>query len=369
MDAEKSTWRERWRVIRAIVGKDMVETVKNQWIFMGLVLPVLMSLFFRLVFPSEVEATGLVVALHDPGRSRLAASLEQLPDLTIRAVGSEAEVTAAIEEDELAGGLVIPAGFDEDMTAGHRPAVIVYLNRQVGNRVESVRLQLVLSEQIWSLAGQSPPADLLWRETDLPADGSVQLPLNVENFLFILLLVLALTMAGMMAIPILLVEEKEKRTLDVLLLSPAGPAEIVASKAITGLIYSLTVAGLIVALNRGWVGNWPVTAVTVVLGAFFMIAAGLLLGSLLRTMMQVNTWVTVLMLVLMIPGWGSLAELPSAAQTVLHLLPTYYLADTLQQALAGEATFARVGTNLVVLAGSTILTFAAVIWTLRPRDT
>lgn len=369
MDAEKTTWRKRWRVIRAIVGKDMVETVKNQWIFMGLVLPVLMSFLFRLVLPSTVEATGLMMVLHDPGRSRLAAALEQLPDLMIRTVGSEAEVTAAVNEDELAGGLVIPAGFDEDLSAGRRPALIVYLNRQVGNRVESARLQLVLSEQIWSLAGQSPPADLLWREAGPTTGGSGQLPLNVESFLFILLLVLALTMAGMLAIPILLVEEKEKRTLDVLLLSPAGPAEIVASRAITGLIYSLIVAGLVVLLNRGWVGNWPVTAAAVLLGALFMIAAGLLLGSLLRTMMQVNTWVTVILLILMIPSWGFLAELPGPAQTVLHLLPTYYLADALQQALAGEATLARVGTDLAVLASSVVVTFAAAIWTLRPRDT
>ena len=53
-----------------------------------------------------------------------------------------------------------------------------------------------------------------------------------------------------MVVPLLLVEEKEKRTLDFLLASPASLKEIVAGKALTGVAYTVLIAGLLLFVNR-----------------------------------------------------------------------------------------------------------------------
>jgi ABC-2 type transport system permease protein len=105
-----------------------------------------------------------------------------------------------------------------------------------------------------------------------------------------LLLLITFAMTGALVVPLLLVEEKEKRTLDFLLTSPASLTEIIAGKALTGVVYSFLIPGLLLAINHKLIGNWPLTLLTVLLGLLFVVAVGLFMGSLFQNTMQVNTW-------------------------------------------------------------------------------
>ena len=84
--------------------------------------------------------------------------------------------------------------------------------------------------------------------------------------LFPLLLLITFGMSGALVVPLLLVEEKEKRTLDFLLTSPASLTEIVTGKALTGVVYSALIAGVLLAINHKLIGNWPLTLLTLLLG-------------------------------------------------------------------------------------------------------
>ena len=143
---------------------------------------------------------------------------------------------------------------------------------------------------------------------------------------------------------------------------------MVAGKALTGLVYSLLIAGILITLNQGWVGDWPVTLLAVLLGALFMVAVGLLMGSLFQTTMQVNTWSSIVMIVLMVPSWLTMLQMPTALEIALRLIPTHYLTKVLELALAGDASLVRVWGDLALLLGSVVLAFACVVWTLRRED-
>ena len=101
--------------------------------------------------------------------------------------------------------------------------------------------------------------------------------------------------------PLLLVEEKEKRTLDFLLTSPASLTEIIAGKALTGVVYSVLFAGILLAVNYKLVGNWPLTLLTILVGILFVVAVGLFMGALFENTMQVNTWAGLALFVLLAP--------------------------------------------------------------------
>ena len=94
-----------------------------------------------------------------------------------------------------------------------------------------------------------------------------------------LLLILTFGMTGAFVVPLLIVEEKEKRTLDFLLSSPASLNEIIAGKALTGVVYTRLIAGLLLGINRQSIQNWPLTLLTVVLGLLFVVGVGLVIGS------------------------------------------------------------------------------------------
>ena len=354
-----------WRAILTIAHKDIVDAIKNRYILFGLVLPIGLSLFFRLVFSGPDEL--ITIAVYDPGGSRLAAELRELPQVRLLEVASDQQLAEEVEK-EAVGGLAVPAGFDAAVEAGEQPELTVYLNRRRGGGELAVFRRLV-EQQVWALAEQPPPARITWADVADAAGLQGGGEFRLDHYFLIMFLVMAPAMAGTFMVPLLLVEEKEKHTLDALLMSPAGTSEVVAGKALTGLVYSLLTAGVLIALNEGWVGDWPVTAVATLLGSLFMVAVGLLMGSLFRTTMQVNTWSSIVMLALTAPSWFLMIALPTPLETALRLIPTHYLADALGLALAGEASLARVWGDLAVLAGSVIVAFAAVVWTLRRQET
>jgi len=341
-----------WRATWAIARKDIVDAVKNTYILFGLVLPIGLSLLMRLVFPSEDEERLLSVAVYDPGGSRLIAALRAQPDVRLLEVASGEELPQVVKAKAV-GGLAVPAGFDEAVQAGQRPELTVYVNSRRGGG-ELAAFDGMVQRQVWALAGQEMPARII--STDVASGPGIGDDFRMERYLLVLLVVMALAMTGTFVVPTLLVEEKERHTLEALLVSPAGPTEVATAKAIVGLAYSLLGAGVLVALNRGWVGDWPVTVLALV---------GLFMGGLFRSVTQVNTWSSIVMLAAMLPSWLTMAQVPAPLEAFFRLIPTHYLVQTMSLALAGEASLARVWGYLAALLVSTAVAFAAVVWTLR----
>ncbi len=356
----------RWRIVRAIARKDIVDGIKNLYILFSLLLPIGLSLLFRLIFPGMDKIVTLTVAIYDPGGSRLATGLRESPQVRLIEALSAQQVEDEVENKAI-GGIVVPENLDTAIESGERLTLTVYLNARRGGG-ELLAFQRLVEQQVWALMDTEFPVHIVW--TDVGASPGVrsQGEFNFGRYMLIVMVVMALSMSGTFVVPLLLVEEKEKHTLQALLLSPARPAEVTAGKALTGLVYALLIAGVLVGLNRGWVGNWPVTVLALLLGSLFMIAVGLLVGGLFRTTMQVNTWSSFIMLTLMSPSWLTVLNPPAPLEIAFRLIPTYYLVEALQLALAGAASPARVGPHLAVLAGSTLVVFAVVAWTLRREE-
>jgi len=350
------------RVVSAIMRKDVMDAIKNQFILGFLALPIIVSLLFRVIFPDS-SANSLTVVVHDPGSSRLVTALQQMPDVQILEVASDDQVVESVRENRAVGGLVIPSSFDSAVEAGDQPELTAYLNYQQGE-VKRRIFQRLMQQQIATL--RPPPASIVWTDIDAPESEAQSSSYLIENFILVVMLVFPIATTGVMMIPLLLIEEKEKHTLSFLLVSPASTTDVVIGKALTGLIYGLAITGVVVALNQGWKGNWPVTFLALFLGSLFTIPVGLLLGTFFRNAMQLNTWVTVPVVLLMLPSWISTGQVPPPVLgAVMRLIPTYYLVDTLNLSLAGEASIAQVWGNLAILFGSTIIAFVAAVWALR----
>ena len=178
-----------------------------------------------------------------------------------------------------------------------------------------------------------------------------------------LLLLLTFGMTGALVVPLLIVEEKEKRTMDFLLTSPASLTEIVAGKALTGVVYSVLIAGALLAINRQMIGNWPLTMLTIVFGLLLIVAIGLLMGSIFQTTMQVNTWASIALLVLIAPSFP-FPNSPAVLEGAMRLIPTYYFVEALKSSLAGNSS-TRLWVHLAVVLACTLIAFFAATRALR----
>jgi ABC-2 type transport system permease protein len=163
----------------------------------------------------------------------------------------------------------------------------------------------------------------------------------------------------------LLVEEKEKRTLDFLMASPASLKEIIAGKALTGVVYTVLIAALLLVINRQLIGNWLFTSLTILVGLLFVVAVGLLMGGLLNNTMQVNTWASSVLIVLLVPSFPSLG-LPAPIETIMRFIPTYYVNEALKLSIRGIWT-SRIWIHLTIVLACTAVAFAAAGWALYRR--
>jgi len=99
-----------------------------------------------------------------------------------------------------------------------------------------------------------------------------------------------------------------------------------------------------------------------------MVAIGLLMGSLFRNTIQVNTWGSVILLILMVPGMLTTGiHLSGILEAIVRLTPTYSLVRILNVSLAGEATMVNTWPDMALLGGYVLVGFLAAIWSLRRR--
>lgn len=354
----------RLRIVLAIARKDILDAVRNATILFTLIMPIGISLLLRVMIPRYGGEGFLEIAVYDAGRSRLVERLQDNLSIKIIPVQGADEVVQKVKEGAW-GGLVLPENFDRGMEAGQVPVLQVYYDGQKGLNQRSL-LQEVLEDALRSMAGQDLPARLVSVDISAPEKERVRPEFDLGRFYLILFLVMGLSMVGGFVVPTLLVEEKEKQTLQAILVSPAGYVDVMVGKALVGIFYALLSALFLLLLNGGFSGNIGITVLSTVLGALFLVLLGLFLGAISNSTSQVNVWSSLVLLALMLPAMLNLPPYPpEPIYTLVKLIPTYYIADAITLGLSGNANLNNVGLDLAVLAFSTFLSAGAVVWALR----
>ncbi|HEY5839836.1 MAG TPA: ABC transporter permease, partial [Pyrinomonadaceae bacterium] len=347
------------RVVAAIARKDIVDAVRNRYLLFALLTPLMVAIALRLLQPGIDSLTRMTVVVHDPGKSKMISELRAAPRMNlIEAISAEA-VPAKVEKNKATGGLALPATFDADIAAGKQPPLTIYLN-QTNGAIRQAGFRQLVERMVMSLREQPPPVSAVWIDVGKAEERAAPGVFNLDQMLLPLLLLLNFAMAGALVVPLLLVEEKEKYTLDFLLTSPASQFEIIAGKALTGILYSALIAGLLLILNQRLIKNWPLTLLTVFLGLLLVVGVGLLMGALFKNSMQVNTWASGVLLLLMAPSFPSMG-MPAAVESAARLIPTHYFVEALRLASAGTNSV-RLWWHLAAVLGFTLLAFFAATW-------
>jgi len=352
-------------VVAAITRKDIVDAIRHRYLLTAITTPLFVALLFRVLLPGGTTRNILSVVVHDAGNSAMISALRKTPQVSVVEATSADATVNEVEKRKALGGLVVPANFDADVKAGKQPELAIYVNNKK-TTFEQTAFRRLVDQLVDSLIQRPAPARLVWIDVERDFDQPTRRAPALDQILLPLLLIMTFGMTGALVVPLLLVEEKEKRTLDFLLASPAGLTEIITGKALTAIVYSVLIAGLLLGVNRQLVGNWPLTLLTILVGMLLVVAIGLFMGSLLNNTMQVNTWASSVLLVLLAPSFPSLG-LPSAVDTAMRLVPTFYLNEALKLALVGGVS-SRIWFHLTVVFLCAVAAFLGAALFLRRRN-
>ena len=196
------------RVIAAVAQKDLVDAIRNRYLLVALLTPLSVALLIRLMVPGMSTLNNFTIVVHDPGKSSLVSRLRIIPQIQLLETGSAATVEGEVQKNKAAGALVVPPNFDADVAAGKQPEVTVYVNNRKNN-IEQASFRLLMERQVASLVEHPVPARLTW--IDLAKETQSTGRINLPQMLLPLVLLLAFGMTGAFVVPLLLVEEKEKR--------------------------------------------------------------------------------------------------------------------------------------------------------------
>ena len=354
-----------WRSIGAIVRKDIRDAMLSLRIVAMLIMPLSMTGLYGFVFRDAVPSLRLVV--YDPSGSLTARVLGGVPGLDVVAAPDAASVEALTSERSAQVGLVFSPDFDRALRAGEEPPLTMIVNRaQLGS--DGVAQMALTAIQLQ--APRSIGVDLTRRDINAAPQNAGLLAgsLGFKGAFAILSMVLLLATLGVFMVPVSIIEEKETRTLDALMVAPVSYVDLIAAKAIAGLVYALLMDGVVLAANQAFVAaNLAVLIGVLGLGSLVVVMLGLLMGSLFNSMQSLNVWSTFAM----IPFLGPLVLgfLPNAPlQNVSPLLPSYHLVQGLRLALEPGADLSGLAQHLVVLAITAAVFSLGVLWLLRRRE-
>lgn len=352
----------RGRIILSIALKDIQDGLKNRTI-LTLAFGVLFLMLSPRVLPLLLSARAVpTLVVYEPDGPAAAMVFDATSEMRILPVRSEDELTSRlIETQQVMIGVVLPA----DLWTGSGEMVLdgyaAYWASPADVRELAERFGQALS------AASGRPVRIETAGNRIYASLTTGTHLAISSQTIMLMIVLMC----MMLVPFLLLEEKEQRTLDALLVSPASHTDLVVGKALAGTGYGLIAGGVALAVNYRLIVHWEIAGLAVLLGGGFAVLTGLLLGLLVDNQASLGMWMSLLAVLLIGPAvalsFGG-SRIPENINTILAWTPGAACNELIRIAMCGEVPAALAGRDAAVLAVSMLLVFGLIVWRVRRMD-
>jgi len=358
-----------FRGYNAILYKEFLVVLRDPLtLFFMFVPPLIQLIAFGFALDTDVKNLSMVVLDED----RTVES-RQMVDRFVNTgtfkvkgeVHSPEELARAIREGKAYVGLDIPPGFTRDLHAGHTARIQVVIdgsNSTIASSALNTSLGITFRQSVLQLlnatSGQDIPVEVRPQILYNPAMRS-------PNFFVPGVIGLVLQIATVFATAMSLVRERERGTLEQLLVSPLSRWGLMLGKLTPYLIISVLMAvGLFVAMR--WIFHVPIAGsvgalmVAVVFYVFALLSLGLLISTRAQNQMQALQMSMLFILPsVFFSGFIFPREtMPWIFYAIGACLPATYFIELMRAIILRGASLAEFWQNIVILAGMGVALFA-----------
>ncbi len=359
-------------------------------LFFLFLFPLIMILVLGVAFGgSQTPQVGVVSVRSGPMGASLVTLLEHTPGITVSHVGTRSSLLTSVQRGDLQAGLVIPAGFDQAIRAGHDVRLVFFA------RSDQRQLATVVSSAVARQGAVLRAARLATRRGIMPFDEAVQVATRTARTLpgigvktayagkavfagassrfdvgassEMVLFVFLMAMIGSVS----LIEARRLGVVRRILSTPTAARTVVLGQGI-GRFAVAMLQGLAIMIGSAllfgvrW-GNPAAAGALLTAIALVGAGAGMLLGSTLRTEQQAIAIGLLLGL-----GLGALGgcmvpvELFSPAmQTVAQFTPQAWAISGLSEVVRHSGSLAGILPQLGVLLAFAVVLTSLATWRLR----
>jgi ABC-2 type transport system permease protein len=365
----------RWlRQVGAMVAKEWKQLLRDRALFGFVIFVFTIDILIASGAP-ELDLKSARLGVIDRDQSALSRELVHrlrppqfavfhLPD-------DDALIARKLERGELRAILTIPHGFQKDLVRAMGPAVQLTVDASDANLgfLTASYTNRILQELVYGVVGQQAAAtgqQLALPQVNVAARSRFNPTLKEAWYATISELLTMVTVAGILLPAAALVREKERGTIEQLLVSPLTPLQIVLAKvtAMTVVILLGSLVAVLLVMNRlvgvPFAGNPWLFFSMVALYATTASGLGVLAATFARNSGQVGLIVLLLVMpIIMLSGtWNLRESMPEWLQTLVALSPLRYFVDIAYGVLlkgSGWAVVAPLAASMAALGLSFLL--------------
>jgi hypothetical protein len=322
------------RRLSAILMKDLRDTGRDGRILVLLLLPIGLAVFYNATIKDSDELPTTDVAVVDPAARGVAQQLRRAAGksvkINVKTARDAASARKLVAEDDVAFAVVVAP------TERPEPARAEVLVAEDASPAAQSVVALV-PDALTRASGRAPPTQTTVRAI-APSDQKPYEIVDQRTLTVLIMIILLVAFVAMMIVPIQTAEEFESGTFGALRLAATGP-EILAAKAVAGVIYALAGVALTVLIT-----NLDVRNPLLFFGATFalvvsLVGFGLLMGLLISNSNTINSYGAFLLMPLLGLAIAVFFVESGVFATILDLLPFSQATKLLGDGLSSPKPF------------------------------
>jgi ABC-type multidrug transport system permease subunit len=347
------------RIVKALLKKDFTLFMSNRFYMLITFIGIIFYIAIYFLMPSQVDEE-LNVAMYADEVPEVFAQLSGQEGINIEYYSDEEALKQGVLDGNYQAGISLPEDIMEIWQSNGIPDIKVYYSSSTATEIKDA-IVAIIEELSYIQTGQSINYNISQEVlgTDMTGD-QLSLRERMRPLLAVIILLMEiLTLASLISVEI------EQGTARALFVTPMKTSDLFMAKGILGVGLALVQAILFMLLAGGFANQPVIILITLLLGSLMVVGISFLLASLARDVMAVTSWGMLILIILMIPGFG--ATMPGLLTEWTKVIPSYYLTDTVNRVANYGANWGDVGINLAILAGITALVIYAGMATLRRR--
>ena len=343
------------RRVAILLGKDFKYGSKGFVFIMAIVAPIIISIVMNLLFGTFFSQTAKL-GINDQGDSLLVDTVSASDSVQTRTYASADDLKKAVKAGAVDMGVTLPENFDEDVLSGNSIVLPAYVWGESLAKNRGILLASINSA-VRQLAGQEVPVHI---ETTTLGDTQ-SVPWSDRLLPFVLLY--AVTIGGIMVPASLMVDEKQKRTLTALAVTPTTLGDILAAKGLMGVILAMVMSIVILLMNQAFGVQPGLLMIVLGLGAVLAALFGLVLGALVK---DINTlFATIKGIGILLYAPVIVYMFPGIPQWIGKIFPTYYIIQPVVEISQRGGGWPDIIFEVSILAGLIVLMLALVTMATR----
>lgn len=322
-----------------LTKKDIKLTVRERFFLFMIAIPILATIVINVALGSLGQSNP---SLAYYGSDDLASVLEGKPNIDLAIFDDLEGMLSAVERGDYDAGLV------------HMEETKLYVS---GKSLLSERasVQSTVSSSISEMEGRPSLIDI---DTHLLGEETYSLKVR-----FIPTLTLFSILISGFIISASMVEEREKKTINAILVSPVSSSEVIFSKTLYGLFLGVILGSLILMLHSSFTGVLVVPFL--LLGTIFTVGLGLITGSVMDNITDLIARMKIFNMLLTFPALVIL--FPQIPGWIAKFFPTYYFIYPILLITQSGAGMGDLWVDMLVMVACDVIILAIAVKVLKER--